>query len=43
MIGYNIHGFKLLPYNAPMSLYDKNIHYTEPEVDHARPNYGPPT
>ena len=36
MIGYNNQGITLLPYNAPILLYDKNMHYTKPpEVDRA--------
>jgi len=32
MIGYNNKCIQLLPYNAPISLYDKNMHYTKPEA-----------
>ena len=43
MIGYNNQCIKLLPYNARKPLYDKNLHYTNPEVNHAWPAYGPST
>jgi len=43
MIGYNNQGIKLLPHNAPIPLYDKNMHYIKPEVERAWPAYSPPT
>jgi len=40
MISYNNQVIKLLPYNAPVKLYDKNMQYIKPhEVDRAWPAY----